>query len=163
RRGAPKESIIATVHHHAQQKPLHPAIFFANQIITYGQLYAHIERFAQALIAWGLQPGERVALFLDTSPEFVIAYLGTHLAGGIVVLVNTQYRQVELSHIIHDAGVRLCVTNVSGAQELSRLVLPTLMMLVIVGNTEKLSPSDTAERLPYTTFVANEAHTNYPQ
>ncbi|GHO70771.1 hypothetical protein KSC_096630 [Ktedonobacter sp. SOSP1-52] len=67
--------------------------------------------FAQALIAAGLQAGERVALFLENSPAFVVSYLGTHLAGGIVVLVNTQYRQVELSHIMNDAGVRFCMTS----------------------------------------------------
>ena len=79
------DSIIAAVYHHAQQEQNRPAIFFANQTITYGQLYADIERVARALIAWGLQPGERVALFLDNCPAFVTAYLGTHLANGIVV------------------------------------------------------------------------------
>src|SRR6266568_1753009 len=50
----------------------------------------------QALLAWGMEPGDRIALFLGNCPTFVVAYLGTQLAGGIVVLVNTQYRQVEL-------------------------------------------------------------------
>jgi malonyl-CoA/methylmalonyl-CoA synthetase len=97
------ESIVATVYQHAQQAPDRIAIIFTDQTITYGQLYADIERFAQALITWGLAAGERVGLFLDNCPAFVVAYLGTHLAGGVVVLVNTQYRQVELSHIINDA------------------------------------------------------------
>src|SRR5436853_6358303 len=119
-------SIVAAVYQHAQQEPDRPAIFFADQTITYGQLYADVEHFARALVKWGLEPGERVGLFLDNCPAFVVAYLGTHLAGGIVVLVNTQYRQVELSHIINDAGVRLCVTSLDGAQELSHLSLPIL-------------------------------------
>jgi malonyl-CoA/methylmalonyl-CoA synthetase len=147
-------SIIAAVHQHTQQEPDRPAIFFADQTITYGQLYAEIERFAQALITWGLQPGERVGLFLDNCPTFVTAYLGTHLAAGIVVLVNTQYRQIELSHIINDAEVRLCVTSAAGTQELLRLSLPTLTALVIVGNSENTSLSGAVECIGYSAFVA---------
>ncbi|HEX8539803.1 MAG TPA: AMP-binding protein, partial [Cystobacter sp.] len=75
-----------------------------------------------------------VALFLENSPTFVIAYLGTWYAGGVVVLVNTQYRQVELSHILSDAGARACVTGAAGAAELAplRAQLPALEWLVTV-------------------------------
>ena len=148
------KSIIAAVHQHAQQEPDRSVILFADQTITYGQLYADIERFAQALVTWGLQSGERVGLFLDNCPTFVTAYLGTHLAGGVVVLVNTQYRQIELSHIINDAGVRLCVTSAAGARELSRLSLPTLATLVVVGDGESVSLGGNAEYVGYAAFVA---------
>src|SRR5450755_5183117 len=99
-------SIVEAVARHAHQHPQRLAIFFEDRIIRYGQLYREIEHFAYALTEWGLQPGERVALFLDNCPEFVIAYLGTQLSGGIVVLVNWQYQQVGLRQTIPDAGVR---------------------------------------------------------
>jgi malonyl-CoA/methylmalonyl-CoA synthetase len=69
----------------------------------------------------GLRPGERVALFLENSPDFLEAYLGTHLAGGVVVPVNTQYRQVELQHIFNDTCVRLCLTDEEQRPELERV------------------------------------------
>ncbi len=147
-------SIVEAVYHYAQQQPDQPAIFFADQTMSYQQLYADSERFAQALLAWGLQPADRVALFLENSPTFVSAYLGIQLAGGIVVLVNTQYRQVELSHIMTDAGVRLCVTSAQGAQELLRLSLPDLRMLVIVGAFSALSSTTTCLCQPLADFVA---------
>ncbi len=103
---------------------------------------------------WGLQAGERVALFLDNCPAFVVAYLGTHLAGGVVVLVNTQYRQVELGHIMDDAGVCLCVTSADGAQELARLSLSALTVLVIVGDGENTSLVGTSKCIAYGAFVA---------
>lgn len=154
-------SIVAALSQHAQQHPERPAILFADQTITYGQLYSDVERFAQALLAWGIQPGDRVALFLDNRPAFVTAYLGTHLAGGIVVLVNTLYRQVELSHIMTDAGVRLCVTNITGARELDRLDLPSLTTLVIVNDPDNPhnidnQPLDSPlQHIAYADFVAD--------
>lgn len=123
------EALVA----HAHSQPERLAIRFEGTDIRYGELRERVERFARALLNWGVKEGDRIALFLGNEPEFVVAYLGAHLAGGIVVLVNTQYRQVELSHIMTDAGVRLCVTDGAGAQELLRLTLPDLEALVIVG------------------------------
>ncbi|MDQ3862815.1 MAG: AMP-binding protein, partial [Actinomycetota bacterium] len=70
--------------------------------------------------AWGLESGDRVALFLGNHPDLLAAYLGTHLAGGVVVPVNTQYRRGELRHIFGDAGVRLCLTDEERKPELER-------------------------------------------
>src|SRR5579859_4558376 len=126
KRGYVMDSIVEAVLTHAQRQSERPAILFEERTISYGQLAAEVERFAHALSAWGLQPGDRVALFLENSPAFVVAYLGTQLAGGIVVLVNTQYRQIELTHIFTDAGVRLAVTSAAGADALRALALPIL-------------------------------------
>ncbi|GHO46258.1 acyl-CoA synthetase [Ktedonospora formicarum] len=126
------DSIVEIVFRHAEREPERPAIFFEGQTVSYRQLVLEVKQFALALLGNGLRPEDRVALFLENCPAFVVAYLGTHLAGGIVVLVNNQYRQVELSHIMTDAGVRFCVTGTSGRAELSRLELPDLEMLIIV-------------------------------
>ncbi|GHO70762.1 hypothetical protein KSC_096540 [Ktedonobacter sp. SOSP1-52] len=126
------DSIVEMVFQHAERGAERPVIFFEGQTISYGQLASQVQSFAQALLVQGLREGDRVALFLENCPDFVVAYLGTHLAGGIVVLVNTQYRQVELSHIMSDAGVRFCVTGPAGRAELSRLDLPDLETLIIV-------------------------------
>lgn len=159
-------SIVEAVLNHARRGPERPAIFFEGQVVSYGQLYAEVKRFARALKAQGVQPGERIALFLENSSAFVVAYLGTHLAGGIVVLVNTQYRQVELSHIMTDAGARLCVTSAAGAEELLPLAPPSLITLVIVG-TMISSPSSRAtgapiECIPFTDFLDRDReHTEH--
>src|SRR5689334_12775149 len=143
------DSIVEAVRSHARQQAERSAIFFENRTICYGQLYADIEHFSSALAQWGLQKGERVALFLENCPEFVVAYLGVQLAGGIVVLVNTQYRQVELRHIMSDAGVRLCVTNATGRVELARLSLPDLARLVIVGECLETESSGSVDAIFY--------------
>ena len=123
----------------ARQHPAWPVLDFEGERFTAGTLAAHVAAFASALRRRGLTPGERVALFLDNSPAFVTAYLGTWAAGGVVVLVNTQYRQVELTHILADAGARGCVTGAAGAAELAPLKaqLPSLAWLV---TAEPLAP-----------------------
>ncbi|WNG51411.1 AMP-binding protein [Archangium minus] len=127
-------SLLETFLTRARQEPGRPVLDFEQQRFTAGQLAGHVAAFASALQRRGVKPGERVALFLENSPAFVISYLGTQYAGGVVVLVNTQYRLVELSHILSDAGARVCVTGAAGAAELAPLrpQLPSLEWLVTV-------------------------------
>jgi malonyl-CoA/methylmalonyl-CoA synthetase len=64
-----------------------------------------------------------------------VAYLGTHLAGGVIVPVNTAYRRGELRHIFDDAGVRLCLTDGERRPELEhvREDLPELEAVIETG------------------------------
>jgi malonyl-CoA/methylmalonyl-CoA synthetase len=153
--GEAMNSIVEAVRTHAGRQPERPAILFEGRTRSYGNLAADMERWARALAGWGLRPGDRVALFLENRPEFAVTYLGAQLAGGIVVLVNTQYRQVELSHILTDAGVRLCVTDAAGEAELRRLALPDLAAVILVGMEGAATAGTPAryERMPYADFI----------
>ena len=131
----------------ARSQPERLVLDFEQQRFTAGRLASRVTAFASALHRRGLKPGERVALFLENSPAFVIAYLGTQWAGGVVVLVNTQYRQVELGHILADSGARVCVTGASGAAELAPLkdALPALEWLVTVESPTPAPPWPTVD------------------
>ena len=159
-------SIVETVREHARQQPERPAIIFDGEVTSYGSLYADVERFARALLQAGLRPGDRVGLFLENSPAFAIAYLGAHLAGGVVTLINTQYRQTELSHILTDAEVRFCVTAPSGAAELQPLPLPALRTLIVVGQPEPATAaqdgSASVQTIAFETFLRSDSDANEP-
>ena len=114
-------SVVEAFVHNADASPLKLCVRFEGEEWTYGRLRERAERFAAALGTWGLNPGDRVALFLGNSPDFLVAYLGTHLARGVVVPVNTAYRRGELGHIFEDAGVRLCLTDAERRAELDRV------------------------------------------
>jgi malonyl-CoA/methylmalonyl-CoA synthetase len=128
------QSLLQVFLEHARKTPERLALIFDSERYTYGELARRVTAFAQALVRQRKEPGERVALFLENSPEFVIAYLGVQYAHGVVVLVNTAYRQVELSHILTDSEARICVTGAAGAEELAPLHpgLPSLERLITV-------------------------------
>src|SRR5215210_1079874 len=128
-------SIVEAFAWHAENTPEKTCLLFEGERWTYDRLRGRAETFAAALRTWGLQPGERVALFLGNSPDFLAAYLGTHLASGVVVPVNTQYRRGELRHIFEDAGVRLCLTDAERRPELEGVQgeLPKLEAVIEAG------------------------------
>lgn len=149
------DSIVEAVAAHAGRNPERAAILFEDEMMSYGHLYTDVERFAKALVVFGLEPGNRVGLFLENCSAFAIAYLGTHLAGGVVTLINTQYRQVELSHIMTDAAARFCVTSQVGAAELQQIALPDLALRIIVDQVEHGGAADgtAAPTISYEAFM----------
>jgi len=113
--------VVEVFARNAQITPEKLCLRFEGEDWSYGRLLGRVHSFAAALGTWGLQPGDRVALFLGNYPDFLAAYLGTHLAGGAVVPVNKGYRRAELLHIFADAGVRICLTDREGRPELERV------------------------------------------
>jgi malonyl-CoA/methylmalonyl-CoA synthetase len=129
-------SIAEAFVRNAEKTPEKLCLLFEGEEISYQGLRERAEGFGSGLAAWGLRPGERVALFLGNHPDLLAAYVGTHLAGGVVVPVNTQYRRGELRHIFGDAGVRLCLTDEDRRPELERTRedLPELEAVVEAGH-----------------------------
>ncbi len=94
--------------------------------ITYEELYAAAQRWAAALQGMGLQKGDRVAFYLGNRVEFVIAYLATLRAGGVMVPINLRYRRLEIRHILNDATPRFLLTEASQLSILNELAADDL-------------------------------------
>ncbi len=84
--------------------PNHPALDFLGKQINYRSLNEQVDRFAAALQASGLAPGNRLAIMLPNTPQFVIAFYGALRAGLTVVNVNPMYTPGELSYQLADSG-----------------------------------------------------------
>jgi malonyl-CoA/methylmalonyl-CoA synthetase len=134
--GTGESSIVAALLARCRTQPDEPCVASAGTTLRYDELLDLALRWAAVFERWGLQPGDRVALFLENSVTFLAAYLGVHVARGTVVLVNTQYRQMELRHILSDSGARLCLTGPQGLRELSRMAneLPDLEAVILAGD-----------------------------
>ena len=69
------------------------------------RLAARRRHAGRALIASGIEPGDRVAIWAPNCTEWVVAALGAHRAGGVVVPLNTRFKGDEARYIL-DAGRR---------------------------------------------------------
>ena len=88
----------------AGRRPAGIALSFYGRDMTYEELNEVVDRFARGLIATGLKEGDRVALFMQNCPQFVIGFLGILRAGAVVVSLNPMFKQAELEYQINDAG-----------------------------------------------------------
>jgi long-chain acyl-CoA synthetase len=82
---------------------------FQDNSITYGNMCLAADSFAAALHHLGVRKGDRVGLLLPNCPQIVLAFYGILKAGGVVVAMNPQYKQRELSFQLQNAGVKVVV------------------------------------------------------
>ncbi len=89
--------------------------------VSYGSFFSGAERTAAALIEAGMQPGDRVAAQVKKTIEALQLYLGTVMAGGIFLPLNTGYRSSELEHFVTDAEPSVFVCDPSSREEVMAL------------------------------------------
>lgn len=97
--------------HMAAQAPDHPAITSGKATLTYRELWAGAQGVAAALARMGIEPQDRIAVFLDKRVETVAALFGISAAGGIFVPVNPLLRPPQVGYILADSGARILVTS----------------------------------------------------
>jgi HIP---CoA ligase len=78
--------------------------------LTYAQLAAAARRFGAALVASGLEPGDRVAIWCFNCAEWVVAVLGVFAAGAVLVPVNTRFKGAEAADLLGRSRARVLVT-----------------------------------------------------
>lgn len=76
---------------------------------TYGDMLALSGQMANALVSLGVQPGDRVAVQVEKSPEALVLYLACVRAGAVYLPLNTAYTLAELEYFIGDAEPRIVV------------------------------------------------------
>jgi malonyl-CoA/methylmalonyl-CoA synthetase len=70
---------------------------------AYADLIARAGAYAAALRAAGVEPGDRVAVQVEKSPEVIFLYLGVVRAGGVFLPLNTAYTPAEIGYFLGDA------------------------------------------------------------
>ncbi len=108
--GSPKKKpLYAVVTESAKKHPKNVSIHYQGRNFTYSELDDLSSRFASALVSLGVKRGDRVAIFLPNTPQFVFAFFGILKAGAIVVNNNPLYKERELEHQINDSGAEVIV------------------------------------------------------
>ncbi|WP_430449962.1 malonate--CoA ligase [Rhodophyticola sp.] len=104
---------------HASCRP--EAIFATDadgRVQTLGELADGAARMAGVLRGFGVSPGERVAVQVDKSLSALELYLGTVMAGGLFLPLNTAYTETELSYFLNDATPRVFVCDPAKSETL---------------------------------------------
>lgn len=79
--------------------------------LTYADLLDRANQFGAAVVASGLQAGDRAAIWAPNSHHWIVAALGLLQAGAILVPVNTRFKGDEAAYILERSGARLLVVE----------------------------------------------------
>ncbi len=100
-------------------QPARPALLVGDITVTRGDLLAASGRYANALQALGVQPGDRVVAQVEKHIEGVGLYLGCLRLGAVYVPLNTGYTAAEVAHFLSDAEPALLVCEQARHADLS--------------------------------------------
>jgi len=118
----------------AAARPGHPALVVGDRTQSWSQVEAAVDVAAAGFQGLGLRPGDRVALALTNSPEFVAAYFGALRAGLVAVPVNTGSTQPEVEFVLTDSGASAVVFDRAAAASVRAAVSNSVRPIrVVVG------------------------------
>ena len=150
----PELSVADAIEEACQRYASKAALIFYGKKITYRALGEDIKRCAEGLKSVGVKKGDRVALYLLNSPQFIISYFAILRLGAVVTPVSPVYTSSEIRHQLEDSGAKVVIcqdilyekVEKSGV-ELDAVVvtaiadyLPALKRLFTVGPLGRLIP-----------------------
>ena len=119
-----------------ERQPNGVAIHYFDNPITYRELDELSDALAAGLVDRGLEAGDRVAVYLQNVPQFVIAMLATWKAGAIMVSVNPMLKGREVTTLLTDSGARALVAHESLWHEVAKEVVPSTDVQIAVTTSE---------------------------
>ncbi len=78
--------------------------------LTFAELAEQVDNAAQAFIAAGIEPGDRVCVWAPNGLRWMLAALGAYRAGAAIVPLNTRFKGPEAAYVLRTAGVRMVFT-----------------------------------------------------
>jgi len=108
------------------------------QSVSYAELDQRVQRTAEYLQSLGLQYGDRVALQLSKSLEFVLLHLAALRLGAISLPLNLTYPPDELKYFLEDSGAKLFFALDSSKDKIQAIIpgLPHLQECIFLNPTE---------------------------
>ena len=88
-----------------------PALLSDRETLSYAELFGHANRWARWAILHGVEKGDRIALLMPNRPEYMAAWIGISMVGGITALLNTNLSGEVLAHSIAAATPRHVVVD----------------------------------------------------
>ncbi|GAC1413693.1 MAG: AMP-binding protein [Candidatus Velthaea sp.] len=145
---------------------------------TYAEMKDETDRLARALVAEGVEHGDRVGIWSTNTAEWVIAQYATAKVGAVLVNINPAYRLSELEYVLRQSGVSMLITQdryktsdyLLMVREV-RAALPALRHVVVIGTEmqlhgDELSWDDLrarAERCTEQRFAARTARCEFDE
>jgi long-chain acyl-CoA synthetase len=115
------------------------AIIFYGNKISYAELRDMVDRFAAALSSLGVKKGDRVALLMLNSPEYIISFYAAAKIGAVVTPISPVYVSSEIKHQLEDSGAEtiICQDILYEGVERSEVPLKNVILTNIADSLPK--------------------------
>lgn len=106
-------NLVSNLREVVDKRPDAIALVNDDEEITYSELWVKVTNVSKYLICEGLNKGDRVALLLNNSVEYIASYYGVLAAGGVSVALNTAAKYRDLSNWVDHCGAKWLIADSS--------------------------------------------------
>ncbi len=106
-----KKPLHEYVEDHAINRPDEVAYIYYGNEITWKDINDASNQFANFLLEKGVETGDRIGLFMQNCPQYIIAHYGAQKLGVIVCPLNPMYKETELEYLINETSMRVIVAG----------------------------------------------------
>jgi len=124
----------------AEKRASHTAVIYLGTRYSYEYIREYAERFASSLIHLGIQPDERVIIYLPNSIQWVICWLGILKAGAVCVPITPIYTPQDLSYIANDSGAETIICTDTNFGYVQKVLAESRLKRVIFARMADLLP-----------------------
>ncbi|KJS32719.1 MAG: long-chain fatty acid--CoA ligase [Desulfatitalea sp. BRH_c12] len=144
----PAVPIFRLVEVAAEYYPQKAALNYYGQAISYARLNHDIQHLAGALAERGIAKGDRVAVYMQNSPLYVIAFYAIMRANAVVVPVNPMNNDKELAFILKDSGAAALITTTDLLGVAEKVRDAAGLKFLIAGAYQDYLPAEPALNVP---------------
>ena len=145
----PERSVAQNLILTAERQPDGIATIYYGAQLSWAELSDRVDRLAGWLVeVAGVKAGDRVLIFQQNSPLYVLCYYAILRADAAVVPVNPMNKTVELDHILRDTGARTALVGQELLAEITPLVEQGLLDHVVVAACADAADPANAQELP---------------
>ena len=132
----------------ARRYPDHPAVIYYGRRITYAELWHDCLRLAGALAGLGVKKGDRVALYLQNSPLFIVSFFGVMRTNATVVPLNPMLVAEEFKRLLEDSQVEVVITSTDLYPRVADICGELGIREIIVGAYQDYLPDEAELEVP---------------
>jgi len=141
----------------ARRFPNKVAVIATDQTLTFAEVDAATNRFANALIAAGIEKGDRVAAMLPNIADYVAVHFGSARTGAILCHLSYRYAPKDLIYCLDKVGARMLIVHADFADIVRRFIAdtPSIERIIVVGQGE----TDLDRATPFDAFTGGQPDT----
>ena len=138
---ATSDTIYTAFEKIALENPSRTAVIYLGNRYAYGALMQSANRFASALIALGIRPGEKVMIYLPNSIQWIVSWLGIQRAAAVCVPITPIYTPHDVAYIANDSGAETIVCADTNFGYVQRVMADSAIKRVIVTRLADMLPA----------------------
>ena len=101
-----------------------PIVHYFDQSLTTEEIDTASDGLACAFREWHIEPGDRIAMYLQNIPQVLITVLAAWKCGAVIVPCNPMLREKELAKILRASGCRILVCQEDLYRDVAQAALP---------------------------------------